>query len=121
MKPAPLDIEIYKGDTFELFVRVRERLSNGDPGDYVDLTGATGKAQIRATEASNTVDAEFTVTLGNQITTPGSVYLSLSTAQTTALAATTSSKWDFQITFADAKVRTLLKGTATVLAEVTRA
>jgi hypothetical protein len=121
MKPADYNIEIYKGDTYELFVRVRERLANGDPGDYLDLTGATGKAQVRASEASPTVVAEFTVTLGNQTLTPGAVLLSLSSAETTAMVLASAGRWDFQITFADGKVRTLLRGTATLILEVTRA
>lgn len=118
MKPATQNIEIYKGDTFQLFFRIRNRLPNGDPGDYVNLTGQTPKAQIRATEATASVLAEFTATLGDQTTFPGSVLLELSAATTTSLAS--GGVWDVQLTNGSGQVRTYLKGQVTLLPEVTR-
>lgn len=120
MKPATLNIEIFKGDTYTLFFRVREKLADGSLGDYIDLTGATAKSQIRQSEDSSTVLGEFTATIGDQVATPGSVLLTLTAAETTALALTQNGVWDVQITYADGKVRTYLKGTVTLLKEVTR-
>lgn len=120
MKPATQNIEIYKGDDFSIFFRIREKLANGDPGNYVDLTGAVGKAQIRQNEDSTTVDAEFTVTIGDQVQTPGAVLCELSSIQTGALSITSPGKWDVQLTHADGKVRTYLAGTVTLIKEVTR-
>lgn len=120
MKPATQNIEIYKGDDFSIFFRIREKLANGDPGSYVDLTGAVGKAQIRQTEDTATVAAEFTVTIGDQVATPGSVLCTLTGAVTGALSITSPAKWDVQLTHADGKVRTYLAGSVTLIKEVTR-
>lgn len=120
MKPATLNIEIYKGDDFSLFFRIREKLANGDPGPYLNLTGSTGKAQIRQTEDTATVAAEFTVTIGDQVATPGAVLCELSSALTGALTITNPGKWDIQLTHADGKVRTYLAGSVTLIKEVTR-
>lgn len=118
-KPATLDIEVYKGDDFSVFFRVRELNQDQTPGAYVNLTGGTGKAQVRQTEDNANVEAEFTVTLSNQTTTPGGVLCELSSAQTSAFAFTTG-VWDVQVTGADSKVKTYLKGKVTVIKEVTR-
>lgn len=119
MKPATHNIEIYRGDTYTKFLRIRAKDENGDPGPYVDLTGSTPKAQIRLTEDDPDVAAEFTAVLGNQTTFPGSVHLSLTDTQTRGLDAV-NHVWDMEITHADTSVRTYLKGSVTVLKEVTR-
>lgn len=71
MIPASSDLTIYQGDSFSVLFRVRASVFNAEtqtysPGDYVDLTGATAKSQIRATAASATVVEEFTPTIGAQ-------------------------------------------------------
>ena len=119
MKPATHNIEIYKGDTYTKFIRIRSKDENGDPGPYVDLTGATPKAQIRLNEDDTEVKAEFTATLGNQTTFPGSINLLLTATQTRALTAV-NHVWDMEVTHADGSVRTYLKGSVTVIKEVTR-
>jgi len=119
VKPATQDLEIYKGDTVEVFFRVRGKESDGSPGPYVDLTGSTAKSQIRATAASPTPLAEFTCTLSNQATTPGGVLLTLTPVQTQDIAET-QGVWDVQITNAAGEVRTYLAGKVTFVNEVTR-
>jgi hypothetical protein len=118
MKPPTFNIEIYQGDTFSMFLRIRALDANGDPGNYLDLTGSTAKAQVRANAAADPPDAEFTCTLGNQSTVPGSLFVELSPAQTAAL--TGNGVYDVQITHADGRIRTYLAGTTTLIKEVTR-
>ena len=119
MKPATHNIEIYRGDTYTKFIRIRSKDENGDPGPYVDLTGGTPKAQIRLNEDAVDVEAEFTATLGNQTTFPGSIHLSLTPTQTRGLDPV-NHVWDMEVTHADSSVRTYLKGSVTVIKEVTR-
>lgn len=118
MKPAAKDISIYRGDSYSLFFRVRKR-TNEAPGDYIDLTGTTPKAQIRANEAAAEVLAEFAASLGDQVNFPGSVLLTLTPTQTAALPLS-GGKWDVQIAFSATDVRTYLKGAVTVEDQVTR-
>lgn len=119
--PTQVNFDVYKGDTFTWWFRLRDRLSSGAPGDYMDLTGATAKAQIRASEDAGTVLAEFTCTIGDQSNsaTKGKVTLSLTSTQTTAL--TSSGVWDVQLTWPDDTVKTYFKGNANLVKEVTRA
>ena len=114
-RPAKLDIDIYQGDTFELIFRLKT-----PAGSYVNLTGATAKAQVRATAATTSVLAEFTASVLTQTgDTLGGVKLLLSSAQTTLLNA--NGAWDVQVTFSDGTVKTYLAGTVTLIKEITRA
>lgn len=117
--PATYAPEIYQGDSWDLFFRVKARDGSGNMV-YQDLTGATPKSQLRATAASGTVLAELTCTLSDQGTTPGGVLVRLSPAQSAALVPGTA-EWDCEILYASGDKRTVLKGTATITAEVTRA
>lgn len=118
VKPGTHNLEIYKGDSFEIFFRIRNTDANGDPAAYVDLTGRVPKAQVRASASAGTVLAEFTATLANQTTAPGGVLLTLSPAQTAAL---TNGVWDVQLTTtATGETKTYLRGTVMVMDEVTR-
>lgn len=128
MLPAPVDHEIYQGDDYEFFVRLQSRNSDGTLGDWLDLTGSTITAEIRQSEDStSTLIATFGVVLGNQTdpATKGSFLLTLSNTVTGAMAATPvnlpDSKywWDMQITGADTKKRTYMKGRVYVENDVT--
>lgn len=119
MIPATVDLKIYKGDTANVYFRVRIRNSDGTPGAYVDLTGGTPKAQIRASTSSNTVIVEFTATLDDQGARPGGVLLTLSAAETAGVAASTG-VWDAQVTLAGV-VTTYIGGKVTFTEDVTRA
>jgi len=118
--PENRNLVIYKGDTFSLSFRLRQKQTSGAPGAYVDLTGCTPKAQIRATEDSTTVLQEFTATLGDQtnVDTVGQVNLVISSADTANLS---PGVWDVQVTYPDNTVTTYLRGSVTVTKEVTRA
>lgn len=119
MLPAERQLAIYQGDSFLLPLRLRLREIDGTPGDYIDLTDAEAKAEIREIDGDNLL-AEFTCEILDQtdLDLIGSVTLSLTSLQTTELVAGRS-RWDFQITFPDEFVRTYLAGKVIVSGEVT--
>lgn len=119
--PAKQDIKIRRGDSWDLFFRVKGRSALGDLV-YLDLTGCTPKAQIRATSESATVLQEITCTLTDQNTLPGGVLLRLEDSDTSDLAATTSAKWDVEIKWpgVNGDRKTVLEGTVTVTTDITR-
>lgn len=116
MVPGKLDLTIYRGDTYKLPLRLRERNTNGTAGAPLDLTGCTIKAQARTDEDGSTPLASFTVTPDADPTT-GLFTLSLTVVQTKALR---GGVWDVEVTWPDGTVSTYLKGKVTVLKDVTR-
>jgi hypothetical protein len=120
MEPATYDLTLYQGDDRKLTFRLREQNEDLTPGAYIDLTGSTPKAQIRATPEDPTVAAEFTATLLDQTTTPGGVQLVLTGAQTAALDPAITYSWDVQVENPATEVQTYLRGSVTVEAQVTR-
>lgn len=117
--PAPFDISVYQGDSFDLLLRIKVRDTSGTL-IYQDLTGATAKAQIRATASSSTVLAEFSCSLTNQSTLPGGVLIRLTNAQTTAINADVG-VYDAEVTYANGDRHTFISGKVTFIKEVTRA
>lgn len=115
MLPVNKNLTIYRGDSFDFDFRLREKNPDGTPGDYLDLTGATPKAQVRTSNDETSVAAEFTCSLGPEA---GQVHLELSPEQTATLG---NGVWDVQIQFADGKIRTYLTGSVATVKEVTRA
>lgn len=115
MIPVGRNLTLYQGDSFDFTFRLRQKNSDGTAGDYVDLTGVTPKAQIRATQDDSAVLMEFTAALTSN---PGEVTLTLTPTQTAALA---NGVWDVQLTFPDGQVKTYLAGTIKAIKEVTRA
>jgi hypothetical protein len=73
MEPGVYNMTLYQGDDRTLIFRLRSQNVDGTPGAYLDLTGQTAKAQIRTTESSSTVAAEFSTEILDQTTTPGAV------------------------------------------------
>lgn len=119
MIPAVLNITITRGDTCEVFFRVRSKNANGTPGEYINLTGNTAKSQVRATVKAVVISAEFTCTLTDQVTIPGGVLLRLTPIQTAAIIEDTA-VWDVQLTTATDNY-TYLSGVVTIRDDVTRA
>jgi hypothetical protein len=125
MKPATLDIEIYRGDAFSLFFRVKE-IQPDTTEIYVPLTSWTGAGQIRGSVDDTTVIASFTVTFANQTTYPGGVLLSLTAATTSALtyAGTMPMKdigvYDIELVNDLGEPNTFLTGAVTLIKDVTR-
>jgi hypothetical protein len=124
VKPAVHDIEIYRGDTFELFFRVRTRVWNAidqvwEPGPYRDLTGFTGASQVRsAPDAADPAALDFVVTVVDQLVTLGGVLVRATPALTAALAIS-AGVYDVQLSDGTDKF-TYLKGAVAVDPDVTR-
>lgn len=120
--PATQNITLKRGDSWDLLARVKGKNALGDLV-YLDLTGCTPKAQIRASEDAETPIAEITCTLTDQVTLAGGILLRLEDTATAALAPTTSAKWDLEIKWpgVNGDRKTVLAGTVTITADVTRA
>jgi hypothetical protein len=104
------DIEIYQGDDYVVTVTVKK-----SDGTAFDLTGYTGKAQIRRTPAdSGPIVAEF----GTAIQLPNLVVLTLTNVQTLPLTGTFF--WDVQIKSGAGAITTLAKGRCISAPEITR-
>lgn len=130
MYPAQYDIQLYRGDYFEITLRLRDGTWDGAtfvPGPYKDLTGWVGQAQIRATPDASTVLATFTVELLDQTVpeTKGGVRLFLPDEESAALNAPAAA-WDFQLTEPGGsgdpseRVHTYLRGKVAIEKDVTR-
>ena len=124
MYPAQSDLQLYRGDYFEMLLRLREGdWINGayEPGAYMNLEGWTGRAEIRATADAPTALATFTVEILDQgsAETIGGVHLYLDTADTADLQVA-AAVWDFQLTDTAARVHTYLRGKVTIEKDVTR-
>lgn len=123
MQPAQCDIQVYRGDYFEMTLRLRSGTVTAGgytPGPYLNLTGWTPKAEIRANQdAPGAPLATFTAEILDQTDIPGGVHLSLPTAQSAALSVATA-VWDVQLTDTQARVYTYLRGAVTVTKDVTR-
>lgn len=108
---ASYDRRIYQGDTWSMQVGI----------DGVDLTTYTLTAQLRRQPASDT-DIDITCEFLGYASGVSSVKLSLSHAQTAALASGDNVYvYDFQTESAGGEVTTWVYGDVSVIAEVTRA
>jgi hypothetical protein len=104
------DLEIYQGDDYVITVTVR----NADTTP-ANLAGYTAKAQVRRTPAdSGPVVAEF----ATAIQQPNLVVLTLTNAQTLAMAGTYF--WDVQIKSSAGAITTLARGRVLAPQEITR-
>lgn len=119
--PADQPIEFTRGDSWDLFARVKGRDTNGSLV-YLDLTGCTPKAQIRSSVSSPTVVAEITCTISDQVTLMGGVYCRLEDTVTDALTPGTY-VWDLEIKWpgGTGDRKTILSGAVTINADVTHA
>lgn len=118
--PATQNITIKRGDSFDLFFRVKGKNNLGDLV-YLDLTDCTPKAQIRS--SSDQLIGEFTATIANQTTLTGGALLRLEDSVTSSFAATTSAKWDAEIKWpgVNGDRKTVLEGTVTITIDYTHA
>lgn len=106
-EPARLDLKIVTGDSFSRTLRF---LSDGAP---VDLTGYTGRAQVRDRPAGKLL-ATFTVTIPTP--TNGEVIIALDTTATRGLAA---GVWDLELDAGPTATHTVVQGAVKVLADIT--
>lgn len=125
-RPGVVDLLTYGGDTFTLTITAPEEITDG----------MVWAAQIRTTQGSDTVDAEFTIT--PPAVSGGPAFLTLDSETTSALVvgapvivrrvgravlsvAQYVGVWDCQVSAdGDDPVRTLVQGTLTVELDVTR-
>lgn len=115
-------IEIEQGASFSMDVTYLD--SAGDP---VDLTGYSGRGQIRLTAQTATTLASFTVTITAaaagevSISLPASALVGNAAITGTSYSDKTSAVYDIELyTAADADVIRLLQGTCLISPEVTK-
>jgi len=119
--PATVNLAFAQGDDLIKTFRIGSRLTPESEVVYWDLTGWTGKSQIRKKATSTTVLAELTFTLGDGQAVPetaGYFTVSLSAADSSTLPA--ACVWDLELTNDSDVKRTYFAGTVTVSREVTR-
>lgn len=109
--PADQDLTIVRGDTETLVVTMTT-----DGTTAVNITGRTYRAQIRSSQDATTVKASFTCTVTNGAA--GQVTCVLSATDSATLPVGIA-YWDLEEN-ASGTVSTVLSGTVTVLADVTR-
>ena len=109
--PSTQNLTITRGDTEIVVITMKDNTSTA-----VNITGRTYRAQIRATKDSSVISAAFVCTITDAA--GGEVTCTLSAGVTATLAAG-KYYWDFEET-SSGTVTTILAGTVTVLADVTR-
>ena len=109
--PADQDLTIVRGDTETLVVTMTT-----DGTTPVNITGRTYRAQIRSSQDSTTVKASFTCTVTDGAA--GQVTCVLSATDSAALPVGIA-YWDLEEN-ASGVITTVMSGTVTVLADVTR-
>lgn len=109
--PADQDLTITRGDTETIVVTI-----TSDGSTPINVTGRTYRAQIRSSQDSTTIKASFTcvVTSGAN----GEVTCTLSATDSATLPVG-NAYWDLEEN-ASGVITTILSGTVTVLADVTR-
>ena len=111
-RPGTRNIQLYRGDDYAHVVTLT---SNGTTP--VNITGRTYTAQIRTGTDATSASLSFTCTVPTG--TDGVVNITAADSATAALAAG-EYVWDLQES-ASGVVTTILRGTCSVLADVTRA
>jgi hypothetical protein len=113
MTAATYDLVIDQGSDFAIDLTITEA------GSAKDLTGYSGRAQIRSTHAASSVTASFTCSIVGSASA-GILKLELPSATTTSMAAGRY-VYDLEIhTGSDAIVKRLIQGSVTINPEVTR-
>lgn len=122
MAASKLNLRIEQGATYVGPGRYgKATLKNGTPPVPTDLTGCSARMHIREKLESTSILLELTtengrIALGEA---SGTITLNLSAAETAALP-WTAAVYDLELVFASGFVRRLLKGSVTVIKEVTR-
>jgi hypothetical protein len=111
--PGTYDIELRQGDSYAQVITFRE----GDGTTPLNLTGYTVRAQLRRWPSSPD-GVDFTIDTTQLVL--GEITIRLSGAQTTGLRPRPYS-WDLELEEPGGTVQTVLAGTVTVNAQVTRA
>lgn len=118
--PSVADLVLYQGDDWSKTYRVGSRVSADDPIVYWDLTGYSGKSQIRKKAGSADVLAELDFVLGDgQDTDEGAGYFTVSLSAEDSALLPRVCYWDIELTDLDGKKRTYVAGKVSVTREVT--
>jgi hypothetical protein len=122
MIPAPFNFTMKRGDTFEIFLRMKEMVLVGTEyveGDYVNLTDWVGLMQVRQSEDAPEIDATFDIVIADQGVVLGGFFIRMSAATSAALTIATG-KYDLQFTLPDDSVFTYLSGVVTLSKDVSK-
>ena len=112
MTAATYDLVIDQGSDFAIDLTITEG------GTAKNLTGYSGRAQIRSSHSSSSAAASFTVNVVNAAN--GTMKMELSSSTTTSMTAGRY-VYDLEIhTSGDATVKRLIQGSVTLNPEVTR-
>ena len=112
MTAATYDLVIDQGSDFAIDLTITES------GTAKNLTGYSGRAQMRSTHASSSATASFTVSVVNA--TAGTMKMEMSSSPTSGISAGRY-VYDLEIhTSGDATVKRLIQGSVTINPEVTR-
>lgn len=116
-EPGRYDFTIYQGASFDRTFTWQ----TGAPASNVNLTGYTGRMQIRAAVGSPTTIVELTTSNGRMTLggSAGTIALAITATDTTPLAPG-QYVYDMEMVSSGGQVTRLLEGRATVSAEVTR-
>lgn len=133
MRPVPVSLDIYRGDHFELFYRLRHRVWNQalndgfgayEAGAYINLNGYSVVAHIRPVPDSEILLAQFDVTVfPDTEATRGSVLMVLPSPVTRLLPVTPAGSpaaWDCQVTNPAGEPNTYYAGPVAISPDVTR-
>ena len=112
MTAATYDLVVDQGSDFAIDLTITEG------GSAKNLTGYSGRAQLRTTHTASSATASFTVSVVNA--SAGTMKMELSSATTAGIAAGRY-VYDLEIhTSGDATVKRLIQGSVTINPEVTR-
>lgn len=116
MNPAEYDLTIYQGKTFTKTLILKD-----SAGDVIDFTGAEVRMQVRPSYGSDTKLVDLTEANGRVSTTPASGQIDLLISATdTAAMSISGGVYDIEIEYADGVVDGILRGSVTLVPEVTR-
>jgi hypothetical protein len=107
MQPATLPLELYRGDSMRLRIKLFDQLK-----EPIDLTGVIPKSEIRDRPAGTQITLlDCTVTL------PNIIEVFLTPTQSHQLPA--NGVWDLQLSYSSGEVKTPLAGPVKVTPDVT--
>lgn len=112
--PASVNLSGVQGDFWEFTLRVPSAVV----GEYVDFSGYTFLAQIRANALSDTILASFTVSATGATPSTYGIIVSLSAATTATLPA--QAVWDLKVINGSSEPRTYFAGDVDVTYDVSR-
>lgn len=128
MPAAQYNFYLEQGTTFKA-----EMIFKDSAGVPIDQTGRTFTGQMRSRYDSSVAVATFTITLANQTTDPGKIFITIPAAQTALIPVdppadncdlskrpNTVYQYDIEATNADLTVDRVLQGIVTVSPEVTK-